>query len=76
MAQWVKNLTELHVAVQFSQHPRKGSDHCGVIGSIPSLAQQVTGSSIATAVVQVAVAAQIQSLAWELPFATGAAIKK
>lgn len=40
------------------------------LGSIPSLAQWVKGCSVATAV------AQIQSLAWELPYAFSAAIKK
>ena len=41
-----------------------------VESSIPSLAQWVKGSNVAAAV------AQIQSLAWESPYATGAAIKK
>ena len=40
------------------------------MGSIPSLAQWVEGSDIATAV------AWIQSLALEFPYAMGAAIKK
>ena len=44
---------------------------------VKSLAQQdgLKGSSIATAVAWVAVAPQIQSLAWELPYALGVAIK-
>ena len=46
------------------------------MGSIPSLAQWVEGSGIATPAVKVAAAAQIQSLAWKLPFAQGAPIKK
>lgn len=40
------------------------------MGSIPSAAQQVKGSGIAT------VAVQIQSLTWERPYASGEAIKK
>ena len=38
--------------------------------------QWIKGSGIATAVVQVAAAARIQSLAWELPHAASAAINK
>ena len=34
------------------------------------------GSSVAVVVVQTAAAAPIQPLAWELPYATGAALKK
>ena len=41
---------------------------CGGVGSIPGPAQWVKGSGVATAV------AQIQSLAWELSYAMGAAI--
>ena len=40
------------------------------------LLQWAEGSSVAAAVAQVAAAAQIQSLAQELPYAAGAAIKK
>ena len=36
----------------------------------------VKGSRVATGVLQVAAAVQIQSLAWEFPYAPGAAIKK
>ena len=43
---------------------------------IPSPVSWVTRSSIGTTVAQVAAAAQIQSLAWELPHAVGAAIKR
>ena len=37
---------------------------------MPSLAQWIKGSSLATAV------AQIRSLAWEFPYVSGVAIKK
>ena len=46
------------------------------MGSIPSLLQWVKGSGIGAAVSWVTAAAQIQSLAWEIPYAAGAAIKK
>ena len=46
------------------------------MGSIPSQELWVKGSSIATAVVQVAAVAGIQSLAQELPYIAGAALKK
>ena len=49
---------------------------CRGVNSIPSLAQQVKGSGVATAAAKVAAAAGIQSLAQELPYAMGAAIKK
>ena len=49
---------------------------CRGMGLIPKLTQWVSGSGIATAVAQVAALAQIQSLACELPYAAGAAIKK
>ena len=44
------------------------------MGSIPGQAQWVKGSSVATAVSQFAAVAQIWSLAWEFPYAMGAAI--
>ena len=50
--------------------------HCGSKDLIPSLAQWVKGSGIAAAVVYVTTAAQIHSLAQELPYAECAAIKK
>ena len=43
---------------------------------MPGPVQWVKGSGVAAAVVQVTAAAWIQSLAQELPYATGAAIKK
>ena len=46
------------------------------MGSIPGLVQWVKGSGVAMAAVKVAAAAQICSLAQELPYAVGAAIKK
>ena len=45
------------------------------MGSIPSLAQWAKSSGITAAVGYFAAAAQIQSLAQELPYAVGAAIK-
>ena len=60
MVQGVKNLTAV----------------TQVMGSIPSLVQWVKGSGIGAAVSWVTAAAQIQSLAWEIPYAAGAAIKK
>ena len=44
--------------------------------SIPSLVLWVKGSIIATAVTQVAAAAQVQFLAQVLPYASSSAIKK
>lgn len=46
------------------------------MGSIPSLGQWVEGSSAAAATFWVPAVAQIQSLAQELPYAEGEAIKK
>ena len=43
---------------------------------IPGLAQWVKRSGVVTAVVQVNAAAQIRSLAWELPYAAGVAMEK
>ena len=45
------------------------------MGSIPGSAQWVKGSGIVTAAPQVVAVAQIQSLARELPYAAGVAIK-
>ena len=45
------------------------------MGSIPSEMQWIKGSGVAVAVVQVTAAAQIQSLAWELPYTAGVATK-
>ena len=42
---------------------------------IPGLAQWIKKSSVAAAMVEVSAVAQIQSLAQELPYAVGAAIK-
>ena len=53
-----------------------GLGHCGGMGSIPSPAQWVIGSGIATGAAWVAVAARIQSLGRYLPYATNGAIKK
>ena len=44
--------------------------HCRGEGLIPGLVQWVKGSGVAIAV------AWIQSLAWEFPYATGAAIEQ
>ena len=52
-----------------------GSGRCGDVGSIPSTGQWVKAFGIAAALAQVSVVAQIQSLALELPYAAGAAIK-
>ena len=43
---------------------------------IPGLAQWVKGAGIAISGVWVAAVALIQSLAWELPYTTGGAVKK
>ena len=56
VAQWLK-----------IQQQRLG--HCRSMGSIPSLAQWVKGSGIATAAVWLTAVAWIQSLAWERPYA-------
>ena len=53
-----------------------GSDGCRGWGSIAGPAQWMEGCADAAAVAQVTAAAQIQSLAWELPHAMGADIKK
>ena len=42
---------------------------------VPTVVQWVKGSGIVTAMAQVTAAAQIQSLAQELPYALGAALK-
>ena len=59
MAQWVRNLTAVAGLLQ-----RCGFD--------PWPAQWVKWSSVAASVAQGAAVAQIQSLGWELPYATGA----
>ena len=46
------------------------------MGSIPGPSQWVKGSSFATDVAQVTAVAWIHSLAGELPYAVGAAIKQ
>ena len=46
------------------------------MGLIPGPAQWVKGSGIAAAAGWITAVAQIQSLAWEFPYATGEAIKK
>ena len=55
-------------------------DAPGIVKSIQTLefpgSSVGLGSSIVTAVILVAAVAQVQSLAWEFPNATGAAIKK
>ena len=54
---------------------RSSSGCCTDMGSIPHLVQWVEGSSIATTA-WVAAAAQIQSLAQKLPYASDATLKK
>ena len=49
--------------------------HCGGAVSIPSPAQWVKESSVATAVAQVTIVARIQSLVQEFLYATDAAMK-
>ena len=63
LAQWVK------------KSDCSGSGWCRGAGSIPHPTQWVKGSGIAEAVSYVTAAAQIQSLAWELPCALSVAIK-
>ena len=64
MAQWVKNPTAC-----------SSSGCCRGAGLIPGVAQWVKGFGVAAAVAQVTAGAQIQSLAQELPYTMGAAIK-
>lgn len=64
VAPWVKNPTSVALVAMEAQV------------QFPSLVQWVKGSSAATAVTQVTAAAQIESLAWELQYAVGTAIKK
>ena len=45
------------------------------MGLIPNPAQWVKESGVATTAAYATAAAQIQSLAWELPYATGVTIK-
>ena len=64
MAQWVKNLTaeaQVTAEVQDSSQPQCSG---------------LKDPRVATAAVQVVAVALIQFLAWELPYATSAAIKK
>ena len=51
------------------------SSCCRGTGSIPSPVQWIKVSGVAIAVAQVVAEAQIQSLAWELPYTMGVAIK-
>lgn len=46
------------------------------VGSITGQVQWIKGSDVGAAPVQVTTSVRIQSLAWELPRAVGAAIKK
>ena len=61
MAKWIKNPTEAG---------------CRGTNLILILVQWAKASDVATDVAQVAAVAQIQSLAWEPPYAMGSAIKK
>ena len=63
MTQWVKNPTAV---VRVTTEPRVHSLTC----------QCVKGSDVAAAVAQITAMAQVQSLALEIPYAVGAAIKK
>ena len=56
VAQWVKYLTAV------ARGPCRGE------GLIPSLAQRVKGSGVAAIAAEVSAVAQIQTLAWELPY--------
>ena len=61
--QGVPAVAQLRIPLQQLRSPQR-------LGSIPSLAQCLKGSSVAAAM------ARIQSLAWELPHAVGAAVKR
>ena len=61
-------------AVGGYQSDCSGSGLHGCVGLISSPAQWVKDMVLSAAVAWVAAAAQIQSLAWELPYAMGAAI--
>ena len=52
----------------------RSSGCCRGVGLIPSPAQWVKGSRVTIAAAQVAAVARIQSLPWELPYATDAGI--
>ena len=61
--------------MQWVKNPAAAEDQCRGEGSIPSPVQWVKGSDIAPAVAQVINVTWIQSLAQELPYAMGAAVK-
>ena len=63
VVQWVKNLTAVTLVA-------------GEVQVQSWLEQWVKGSGVATAAAWVAVGTWIQSLAWELPYALDAALKK
>ena len=62
MVQWVKNLD------------CSGSGYCRGASLIPGAGQWVKGSSVVAAAAWVTSVAQVQSLVWELPHASGMAI--